>query len=160
MISPDVIIPSPLGRIGITLNASSCAVTSLDFLPDTAGLRAPVTAAARKVVRDLELYFEDPNHPFDSPLQLAGTAHQQRVWRALRQVPCGQAWTYGRLAALVGSSPRAVGQACRRNPIPIIVPCHRIVARTGSGGYSGATAGPQLAIKYWLLQHEGVPVPA
>ncbi len=158
IIQPNAVVASPLGRIGISL-ANSGALASVDFLGSTADLHAPTDAAARAVVRDLERYFEDPAHPFDIPLQPMGTAYQQRVWRALRQVPCGEVWSYGRLAAYVESAPRAVGQACRRNPIPIIVPCHRIVARAGSGGYSGATDGPLLAIKRWLLEHEGVSLP-
>lgn len=150
----QAILATPLGPIGVQMDAAGRLVT-LDYLPSRTRLIEPVTPAAGRVVRALEAYFTAPRHRFDVPLAPLGTAHQQRVWAALREIPSGQSRTYGELADVVGSASRAVGQACRRNPIPIIIPCHRVVARGGIGGYSGATAGPELAIKRWLLAHEG-----
>ena len=92
------------------------------------GSTAPVLAEA---VRQLEAYFSGDLTTFDLPLAPAGSAFQQRVWSAMCQIPHGDTWTYGELAI------RAVGGACGANPIPIIVPCHRVVAATGGGGYSG-----------------------
>ncbi len=87
---------------------------------------------------------------------LPGTAFQQRVWQALLRIPAGETRSYGVLAAELGSSAQAVGNACRSNPVPIVIPCHRVVAVNGMGGYAGATAGYKMQIKRWLLQHEGV----
>ncbi|MEY6432471.1 methylated-DNA--[protein]-cysteine S-methyltransferase [Thioalkalicoccus limnaeus] len=102
-----------------------------------------------------EAYLADPGHPFRVPLRPIGTAFQQRVWAALRAIPPGATRTYGDLAATLETAPRAIGQACRTNPLPILIPCHRVVARSGLGGFSGENGGRQLAIKRWLLQHEG-----
>lgn len=154
MIGHQAILATPLGPIGVLTDAAGRLV-SLDYLPQSTRLVGPTTPAARRVARALRAYFADPRCRFDVPLSLQGTPHQRRVWQALCGIPSGEVLTYGELAQIVGSAPRAVGQACRRNPIPIIVPCHRVVARGGVGGYSGATEGPELAIKRWLLAHEG-----
>ncbi|MCP4042152.1 MAG: MGMT family protein, partial [Gammaproteobacteria bacterium] len=87
-----------------------------------------------------------------------GTDHQLRVWNALGEIPPGETMTYGELARHLGSGPRAVGNACRSNPVPIVVPCHRVVSATGLGGFMGDTAGEPMAIKSWLLRHELNPV--
>lgn len=85
-----------------------------------------------------------------------GTDFQQRVWYELSQIHLGETRTYGDIANKLNSSPRAVGNACRKNPIQIIIPCHRVVSAKGIGGYAGETEGKQLKIKRWLLSHEGV----
>jgi methylated-DNA-[protein]-cysteine S-methyltransferase len=86
---------------------------------------------------------------------MAGTPFQRRVWHALRRIPSGCTRSYGELARELGSSARAVGGACRRNPIPIVVPCHRVIAAGGgAGGFMGQRSGDALAIKTWLLDHE------
>ncbi|RRQ22686.1 methylated-DNA--[protein]-cysteine S-methyltransferase [Thiohalobacter thiocyanaticus] len=146
---------SPVGCLGIRLDARGrpCAI---DSLPDTTAAAPPRPGAAADVLHALEAYFSDPAAALPVlDLAPAGTVFQQRVWRALQAIPCGAVLTYGELAAELGSAPRAVGQACRRNPVPVLVPCHRVVARSGIGGYAGATAGPRLAMKQWLLAHEG-----
>lgn len=86
--------------------------------------------------------------------QLNGTVFQKRVWRALLQIPCGTTLTYSDLAKKLKSHPRAIGQACRTNPLPLIIPCHRVVAKNSLGGYSGATSGKKLAFKRQLLERE------
>ncbi|BCX87823.1 methylated-DNA-[protein]-cysteine S-methyltransferase [Methylomarinovum tepidoasis] len=112
--------------------------------------------SVHRVLRALRYYFEiDPTCGFDFPLRLTGTPFQHRVWGALLGIPAGQVRTYGTLAAQLQTSPRAVAAACRANPCPVAVPCHRVVAATGLGGYCGATRGPRLEIKKWLLAHEG-----
>jgi len=85
-----------------------------------------------------------------------GTSFQKSVWNELCKIPLGETRTYGEIAKKLNSSARAVGNACRKNPIAIIIPCHRVVSATGIGGYAGKTGGKQLAIKRWLLNHEGV----
>lgn len=96
-----------------------------------------------------------PKMMFTLPTQAEGTAFQKKVWAELLTIPAGEVVTYGELARRLKSSPRAVGNACRRNPVPIVIPCHRVVAKHHRGGYSGDTSGRMLDIKNWLLHHEG-----
>ena len=155
----QAIMTSPIGRIGVCLDESDRLI-ALDFLGACGRSRPARTLAARRVVNVLLAYFINPQTPLHLPLIPKGTEHQQKVWCALQSIPVGTVCSYGDLAKQIASSPRAVGQACRNNPIPILIPCHRVIARSGAGGYSGATSGPEMAIKRWLLEHEGVPVTA
>jgi methylated-DNA-[protein]-cysteine S-methyltransferase len=91
---------------------------------------------------------------FDVPLSLEGTAFQQRVWAAMRRIPAGAPINYGVLARRLKTSARAVGNACRRNPVALIVPCHRVIAAAGDGGFMGKRGGWELQVKRWLLAHE------
>lgn len=145
-------IASPLGRLGIEARA---ALTSIDFVSPRTPLRAPVTPLARRVCVQLRSYFSNPRTRFRLPLAMHGSDYQKRVWRAMRRIPAGRVQSYGDLARSLGSAPRAVGGACRENPVPIIVPCHRVVSASGLGGFMGATGGRAIAIKRWLLRHEG-----
>lgn len=154
----QAIMTSPIGRIGVCLDEHERLI-ALDFLGATGRSRPARALAAQLVVAALRSYFLNPAAPLQIPLYAMGTAFQQKVWAALQAIPPGETCTYGELARRIGSAPRAVGQACRRNPIPIVIPCHRVVARAGAGGYSGATDGAELVIKRWLLAHEGVAVP-
>lgn len=112
-------------------------------------VRPPVLEAC---LRQLEAYFRGERRAFDLPLQLEGTPFQRRVWQALLRVPYGRTTTYGELAAALGNprAGRAVGGANHRNPISIVVPCHRVVG--GDGGLVGYGGG--LWRKEWLLRHE------
>jgi methylated-DNA-[protein]-cysteine S-methyltransferase len=112
--------------------------------------------SGRQVAAQLAQYFARPLQRFTLAVALHGTAFQQRVWGALRQIPAGKTLTYGGLADKLGSGARAVGNACRGNPVPIIVPCHRVVSVSGIGGYSGKTDGREINRKKWLLEHEGI----
>lgn len=145
------VIASPFGRLGIHARE---ALTSIDFVSSRIPLQPPRTPLARKVCAQLKAYFIDPRTRFDLPLVPGGTEFQQRAWHALRRIPSGKARTYGELARTLKSAPRAVGGACRANPIPIVVPCHRVVAAKGPGGFMGATRGRAMDIKRWLLEHE------
>lgn len=145
------VIDSPIGRLGIHAEQ---ALTSIDFVSNRIPLQPPRAPLARRVCAQLKAYFASPRSRFELPLAPQGTAFQQRAWRALRHIPSGTARTYGELARSLKSAPRAVGGACRANPIPIIVPCHRVVAANGPGGFMGATRGRALDIKRWLLDHE------
>jgi len=99
-------------------------------------------------------WLEGGDWPRDLPLAPSGTPFQQRVWSTLREIPPGERRTYGELARELGTSPRAVGGACRANPVPLLIPCHRVVAANGDGGFAGHTEGRWLEIKRWLLDHE------
>lgn len=110
---------------------------------------------AETVLTQLKNYFSSAI-PFKTiSLAPQGTKFQQSVWRELSKIPLGETRTYGEIARKLNSSARAVGNACRRNPIAVIIPCHRVVSAKGLGGYAGKTEGRQLNIKRWLLKHEG-----
>jgi methylated-DNA-[protein]-cysteine S-methyltransferase len=147
-------LKAPFGVLG--LRTDSRAITTLAYLPHAEPALAPRDAVAEKAVRELESYLRDPDFRFSVPLAPGGTPFQQRVWAALGQIPLGHSRTYGEVARLVRSAPRAVGQACGANRIALIIPCHRVVGAMGSlGGFMNAENGHPLAIKRWLLQHEG-----
>lgn len=144
----------PLGPFAVGLRAAGDALVRVELLPPRPAL-APTGALAAEAVRQLQAYARDPRIRFDLPLAPGGTPFQRRVWAALAEIPPGQRRSYGELARRLGSSARAVGGACRANPIALIVPCHRVVAAQGPGGYAGHSAGPVLERKLWLLTHEG-----
>ncbi len=144
---------TPFGVLGIRCEAD--ALTGIDFLAASAKPQSPTTPFARKVCGELTAYFADPGFHFDLPLKAGGTEHQNRVWRAMCKIPPGRVRTYGDIAAELHSCPRAVGQACGNNPIPIVIPCHRVVSKSGMGGFMHHSGGRALDIKQWLLQHEG-----
>ena len=149
------VIALPFGRMRLTCTTD--AVLLLEYLAPDAPLIPPESAMCRDVATQLHAYCADPAHAFSLPLANSGTAFQRRVHTLLQQIPCGQTRTYGDAAAELHSAARAVGQACAANPFAPIVPCHRIVARHGLGGFAHSTAadGHLLAIKRWLLRHEG-----
>jgi methylated-DNA-[protein]-cysteine S-methyltransferase len=149
-----MVIPSPIGKLGICI--ANKQLVKIDFLSDEAELSLPKDTVGKQIVKQLDAYFADPNHRFCLEFELAGTPFQKQVWRALQAIPRGQTLTYGELAKKLKTAPRAIGQACRTNPIPVIIPCHRIVAANHLGGYSGNVKGRFRDIKTWLLQHEGV----
>lgn len=102
----------------------------------------------------LNQYFEDPTQPLNVPLPPPKTLFQSRFRQAMAAIPAGQTITYSELADRLQTSPRAVASACRSNPIPLFIPCHRVIAQNGWGGYCGELKGPSLDVKRWLLKHE------
>ena len=131
-------------------------IIAIDYLSLSSAELAPASALAAEASRQLLAYVDDPEARFDLPLTRNGTAFEQRVWTTIAKIPAGQVRTYGDVAKLVRSVPRAVGGACARNPLPLIIPCHRVVAAGGRiGGFMGGTDAAPLAIKRWLLRHEG-----
>ena len=148
----DAVIAAPFGRVGFMLEGD--AITDISFLDKDTPLSPPRTTPARKVARVLRSYFSHPGMTFHLPLKLDGTPFQQRVWRALQRIPAGRTLSYGVLARKLDTSARAVGNACRANPIPIVIPCHRVVASNGLGGFMGKRSGASLNLKHWLLAHE------
>lgn len=148
----DAVIAAPFGRVGFMLDGD--ALVDISFLDKNVPLSPPRTAQARKTSRVLQSYFTNPKVFFRLPLKTSGTAFQQRVWRALRRIPAGRTLSYGVLARKLDTSARAVGNACRANPIPIVIPCHRVVASNGVGGFMGKRSGSPLSLKHWLLEHE------
>jgi methylated-DNA-[protein]-cysteine S-methyltransferase len=149
----DFVLDSPLGHLGACIEDEH--IIRLDYLADTVVLKPPVTASGKQLAAELKRFFASSRHHFTLPVELHGTDFQQRVWHALTLIPPGQTLTYGALADKLGSGARAVGNACRNNPLSIVVPCHRVVSVSGLGGYSGKTDGREINRKKWLLNHEG-----
>jgi methylated-DNA-[protein]-cysteine S-methyltransferase len=150
----QAVVNYPFATVGIVISGSR--VKAIDYLTrPQRGYRQKVSGL-RPVIDAIESYLQDPKRKFDLQPILDGTPFQRRVWQALQEIPSGMTMTYGELAELVGSGPRAVGNACRANPCPLIVPCHRVVGKTGLGGFAGERGGEKLEIKRWLLRHEGV----
>lgn len=144
-------IETPIGPL--TLQADEAAVTAIRFGADGARDASPLLDAAEAQLRE---YFAGARRAFDLPLAPHGTAFQQRVWTALRAIPYGETRTYGELAAAIDSpnASRAVGMANHRNPIPIVIPCHRVIGANGTlTGYAGG-----LEIKRRLLALEGINI--
>lgn len=141
---PQLTALTPLGDL--TLSEQDGAIVALDW--GRGRDQSPTTLLTRATAA-LNAYFDGVLDPFaDLPLNPAGTPFQRRVWAAMQAIPRGQTRRYGDLARDLRSSPRAVGIACGVNPIPIIIPCHRVTGSGGLGGYSGGD-GP--ATKRYLL---------
>ncbi|HQD57384.1 MAG TPA: methylated-DNA--[protein]-cysteine S-methyltransferase [Candidatus Competibacteraceae bacterium] len=150
--SYQAVMATPVGRIGIGMAGEAVGV--LDYLPADVPEQAPADSATAQVVEQLLAYFRDPRAPFTVPLIPAASSFQQQVRAALLAIPVGTVLTYSELAERLGTAARAIGGACRSNPLPILIPCHRVVGRQGLGGYAGAVTGDPLGIKRWLLRHE------
>ena len=172
-------IRTPFAVLGI--RTAGDTVTGIEYLPKTERVRAPDNALAERVVRQVERYLADPHFRFTLPLAYGGTPFRRRVWQALAGIPVGESRTYGELARLLHTAPRAVGGACGANTIALVIPCHRVVGSQGLlGGFMGAKGRPErellppggkarsakgapicavggdpIAIKRWLLAHEG-----
>ncbi|HEY8355106.1 MAG TPA: methylated-DNA--[protein]-cysteine S-methyltransferase [Methylophilaceae bacterium] len=147
----DAVLAAPFGAVGI--RASDDFLLGLDLLPENPGEKQAGHGFVQAVVRQLRQYLHDPQTSLDFPFAVPGTPFQRRVWREIARIPAGSTLTYGELAQRVGSGPRAVANACGANHVPLIVPCHRVVARHGLGGFMQGDARG-LAIKEWLLRHE------
>jgi methylated-DNA-[protein]-cysteine S-methyltransferase len=147
-------IRTPFGVLGI--RTAHREVTSIEYLSRSERAVAPADPAAKRAAKEIERYLADPHHRFTLPIAPRGTPFQRRVWEAIAAIPVGESRTYGEIARIVHSAPRAVGQACGANPIALVVPCHRVVGSMGMlGGFMNTTEGDPLAIKRWLLKHEG-----
>lgn len=146
------VLVSPIGKLGLKIIDDH--LLGVDFVPEETKAAEPVSLLAKEAALQLHAYFSHKLTVFDLPLLNQGTAFQQIVLTGLLTIPYGKTLTYGELGKKLSTGPRAIGNACRRNPFPIIIPCHRVVAQTGLGGYSGARLGKWLTMKKWLLQHE------
>jgi methylated-DNA-[protein]-cysteine S-methyltransferase len=150
----NVVIATPLGPLELALEGPR--LERVNFL---SGQIIPMPYAkrsecAQKIADWFECYFKNPRACFALPLLLRGTPFQVRVWKALQHIPLGQTVTYGHLAKGLETSARAIGLACRQNPLPIVIPCHRVVAQSGLGGYCGKMNGNIFDYKISLIAHE------
>jgi methylated-DNA-[protein]-cysteine S-methyltransferase len=151
----SAIVQAPFGALGIRTEGDR--VRELVYLPPHFSAKAPLDAIAEQAAQQVERYLLDADFPFTLPLAEAGSAYQRRVWDAIGAIPRGSVRTYGQLARDIGSAARAVGQACGANWFPLIIPCHRVTAAGGLGGFSNNDDenGFHLSVKRWLLRHEG-----
>jgi methylated-DNA-[protein]-cysteine S-methyltransferase len=161
----DVVLAFP--RMRVAVRTRDERVTDIEYLSPSAPLVSPKSPLGEKAAKQLEAYLADPDTRFDLPLAVEGTPFQKRLWAALCEIPRGRTMTYGELAKRLGGADaakrlggahaemnRAVGQACGDNRLPIVIPCHRVVAANGIGGFAHATGGYLLEAKRWLLVHE------
>lgn len=152
----SAIVAAPFGAIGIRTEAG--CVRELVYLPPTFDEQAATDKVAEKAVRQVERYFAQPDFRFTLPLAPTGTVFQRKVWDVISAIPRGDVLTYGEVAKIILSAPRAVGQACGANWFPLAIPCHRVTAAGGLGGFAhhDDASGFHLGVKRWLLAHEGV----
>ncbi len=148
----DVVLGFPKMKVAVATRGDR--VTAIRYLPPEAELVAPKNALAERAARQLERYRDDPDTRFDLPLLIEGTEFQRRVWDVMCSIPRGKTLTYGEVARRLEGEARVVGQACGDNRLPIVIPCHRVVAADGIGGFSHTTSGYLIEAKRWLLMHE------
>ena len=148
----QTIVAAPGFCIGI--RCSETEILGLAYLEAQAEV-APENTLAAEAVRQIRAYLADPAQAFDLPLAVSGSAFQRRVWQQIAAIPLHRTRTYGEIAGLLESAPRAVGQACGANPFPLVIPCHRVIAADGRlGGFARQRGGFLLDVKRWLLSHE------
>jgi methylated-DNA-[protein]-cysteine S-methyltransferase len=145
-------VEAPFAVIGVSTEGDF--VVGIEYLPKHTALLDAKDLFTAEVCRQLQAYVADPRFRFDLPIAAGGTGFQKRVWAAICQLQSGATSTYTDVARSIGSGPRAVGAACGANPLPLVVPCHRVVGRRGLGGFMNATGGFALEVKGWLLAHE------
>jgi methylated-DNA-[protein]-cysteine S-methyltransferase len=151
-------LDSPIGRLLLlsderSLTGLHMEVAGREPKGRAAWVQRPDAVPLRLAAQQLMEYFAGARRRFDLPLNLGGTPFQRRVWQELQEIPFGETWSYGQLARRIGNAgaSRAVGLANNRNPVAVIVPCHRVIGADGSlTGYGGG-----LDRKRWLLTHEG-----
>ena len=143
---PQLSFHTPLGAL--TISEEDGSVVALDWGWGRDQAETPLLLRAREQIQE---YFDGERTSFDLPLAPYGTSYRRRVWAALQAIPYGQTRTYLDIAGSAGGVARSVGQANGENPLPILVPCHRVVASHGLGGYSG---GDGIETKRFLLEHE------
>ncbi len=145
---------TPFAVLGIRTRDG--ALTGVEYLPLSERAQRPVDAFTARVVAEIEAYLADARHRFSPRLAPDGTPFQRRVWAEIDRIPVGESRTYGEIARVLATGPRAVGNACGANPIALVTPCHRVVGSRGAlGGFARTADGAALAIKRWLLVHEG-----
>jgi methylated-DNA-[protein]-cysteine S-methyltransferase len=147
-------LATPFAVLGIRTVGNR--LTDIDYLPRDIETLAPTTTLAARTCREIERYLVDPQYMPRVPFEYAGTDFQRRVWREISAIPAGRTLTYNDIARILKTAPRPVGGACGRNRLPIVIPCHRVLAAGGLGGFMGGAAENALDIKRWLLKHEGV----
>ena len=155
----DFLYDSPIGKLGVCIDRES--ITRIVWLEEKVSELLKLSEGnasndyqKKMVIEALDNYFNSGLFESEISLSPQGTSFQLKVWQALKMIPFGSVRTYGDVAKELQTSSRAVGQACRRNNIPLFIPCHRVVAAKGLGGFMGGYR--HVERKRWLLQHEGI----
>lgn len=150
----SALINAPFGVIAISMQAGQLAI---DLLAESSATENQTSSdpLVNQTYQQIMQYLQQANSPFNLPPVTYGTVFQRRVWQAIASIPLGQTRSYSQLAKQLNSGPRAVANACGANRIPLIIPCHRVVAKNGLGGFMQSKENG-LHIKRWLLAHEGV----
>ena len=143
---PSVSLDTPVGPL--TIDSHAGEIWRLRWCDEPEGAETPELSEAR---RQLTAYFDGKLTEFDLPLSVRGSDFQRDVCDAMQAIPFGETRTYGDLSAELGAPAQAIGGACGGNPIPVIIPCHRILAASSLGGFSGLGG---IETKVWLLRHE------
>ena len=146
-------MPAPFAVLGIRTAGEQ--LTGIEYLPKGAATLAPINRFAERVCRQIDRYLDDPSHLFDLPFDFRGTDFQCRVWREIHAIPPGKTLSYTDIARRLKTAPRPVGGACGANRLPIVIPCHRVLAADGIGGFMHSRGGYPIEVKRWLLRHEG-----
>ena len=147
----EILIEAPFGAVGV--RAQGELVTEIALLPAALARSAESLNVHHVSTSQIQAYLSNPRAQFKIKHEVVGTRYQRLVWQAISEIPCGETRTYAELAQQIGSGPRAVANACGANPLPLLVPCHRVVAKNGLGGFMQGFEGG-LEIKKWLLAHE------
>jgi len=154
MMKESFVMNSPIGKI--LVETEDGYVVKIEYFTRKNITTRKLDSFSQSAKKQIEQYFKAPGKKFTLPLKVTGTDFQKKVWNKLQNIPSGKTLTYGELSDQLHSSPRAIGNACRANPIPLVIPCHRVVAKSGIGGFAGETKGRNIDCKSWLLKHEGV----
>jgi len=152
----STVLETPFAMLGLVFEDET--LIRIDYLEDGSVSFSSNNKAIQNISGQIKRYCEKTldKNAFDARYELTGTAFQKKVWNQIEAIAYGQTRTYGDIARCLKTSPRAVGNACRANPMVLLVPCHRVVSASGMGGYLGKTSGKMAAIKKWLLAHEAL----
>ncbi|MCA0402622.1 MAG: methylated-DNA--[protein]-cysteine S-methyltransferase [Proteobacteria bacterium] len=144
---------TPWGYLKVKYDEHYLYTAAFDIQLDAESLEE-TNQLTKQISNEIDHYFQNPKHLFNLPLKPEGSTYQKIVWNRLLAIPSGQTLFYGDLSHHLKSSPRAIGQACKKNPIALFIPCHRVIAKEGMGGYMG-NKEENINIKFHLLRHEG-----
>jgi methylated-DNA-[protein]-cysteine S-methyltransferase len=142
----------------LRINLLNDCINQVEFLEkDTISVSIEHSDWVKTIVSQLDSYIKDAGFQFNLPLSISGTMHQKLVWQELLLIKSGNTLSYTDVANKINSGARVVGNACGQNKIPLFIPCHRVItANKKLGGFMQSSNGYNLAIKNWLLNHEGV----
>ena len=146
-------IDTPFGFLGVEYHNKTILTTKWIIVPPNTHIQDHHPTVLM-LQQEIHKYLSDPKYKINCQLNIIGTDFQKNVWGYLRTIPCGTTLSYGQLASIMQSSARAIGQACKKNPFPLVIPCHRVVSKQNIGGFMGQTSGTAINIKLSLLKHE------
>ncbi len=151
----QIIVKTPIGKIAVSYESDF--VTTVQQVADQTKVTKNKDPLALEIQKQFKAYFAKDLSEFNLPfLFKQGTDYQVKVWDQIRKISFGETKTYGEIAKKIKSGPRAVGNACRRNNLLLLVPCHRVVSASGLGGFMGDDTGKLVRRKQWLLNHEQI----